>query len=150
MLQQTLQFNEISIEHQLANCSNLLLMSDKERSTKTWLNAARKVTFLTSIKEKSLHIVEPVSSQHFLIYPELVIVIEAGRVASIADYEVGAVEVHSTFPTLHEEVGRLAHRGGAVDEGGYQRGGSVGRTGSDQVPVAVAGHPARNDILYLI
>lgn len=56
-----------------------------------------------------------------LVHFELVLVIEAGRVACIANDEACSVIVHATLAPPYEEVPRLAHRTSAVQERGANR-----------------------------
>lgn len=62
-----------------------------------------------------------------LVDAQVVLLVEARRVAGVADDERCTVEVHAALLATDEQVRALTQRGRAVDVGRGEAGGSVGR-----------------------
>jgi hypothetical protein len=72
---------------------------------------------------------------------EHVLVVKACRVAGVAHYEADPVVVHPTLASPHKQVGRLAERGGRVDEWSRDRGRAIGRRRPQLILVTVTSDP---------
>lgn len=66
-----------------------------------------------------------------LVDAEVVLFVEARRVARVANDKRCSVEVHAAFFAANEQVRTLTHRCGAMDAGRAERGGTVGWAGVD-------------------
>lgn len=81
-----------------------------------------------------------------LIHFELVLVVEAGRVARVPHYEAGAIVVHPALAAAHEEVSRVPHRARAVQERRADGRRPVSWGSPQRVLVAVAAHATEKTI----